>query len=203
MAIYLGKKTTWRLVENGTILEKDISVYAYGFELLFSVVINIVGMLSIAIITGQYLSWFWFLLALIPLRFSAGGFHAKTHFNCITITLLVFFVCLLCIQAIPHELWSIIYIIIIISLNAAIWCMAPVQAHNKPLSEHQIQINRKRAIIISTIDTLIGIYACIMNTSIMKAYFMGVLAATISVVAGKIRNNQHITKEEGKHEKNS
>lgn len=199
----LAKKTASRLAIYGTIPKEDISLYAYGFELMFSVAINILGMLFLAVIVGQYLSWFWFLLALIPLRLSAGGFHATTHFRCIALTLVVFLLCLLGIQTIPNELWRPIYIVTIISLNISTWCLAPVQTQNKPLSEQEIQINRKRAIIISIIDTLIGIYACTANTPATSAYFMGVLAATISLVAGKIRNIRQNTMEDERDEKNS
>lgn len=198
----LAKKTAWRLATYGTITKEDISLYAYGFELMFSVVINIAGMLFLAIIVGQYLSWFWFLLALIPLRLSAGGFHAKTHFRCITLTLVVFLLCLLGIQTVPNELWKPMYIITTITLNISIWYLAPVQTPNKPLSEREIQINRRWAIIISIIDTLIGLYAYIANTPALTAYFMGVLAATISLVAGKIRNIQQRTLEDERNEKN-
>ena len=90
----LAKSTTHFLVCKGISEREDEEVYAYGTELLYSAVLNILLAVIISLITDTLLPTFLFMLPFIIIRQCIGGYHAKTHIGCMAIlgtVLIVFF----------------------------------------------------------------------------------------------------------------
>ena len=77
---------------NGVIGESDKETYQYGLELLISTFINLVIMIWISIAFGHPLIIVPYLLAFIPFRLFAGGYHARNHLFCILFNAISYFV---------------------------------------------------------------------------------------------------------------
>ena len=117
------------LVNNKIIESESHDIYTYGFELIISAMVNILLMALISIAFFCYYDWVLFLAAFIPLRTTAGGYHASSHLKCIIIGTL-FFTILLVITQLQVNWIVAIPAIVIISL-ILILVFSPVEAKNK------------------------------------------------------------------------
>ena len=64
-------------------------ILIYGLEITLSILMNMILVLTLAVVLGIGIETFVFCLFFMPLRFFAGGVHAKSHLACIG----VFFLC--------------------------------------------------------------------------------------------------------------
>jgi accessory gene regulator B len=182
LALCLGKKLA---LDKG-----QIPIYAYGLELLLSGLINILLIVGLSILFHEIYAWFFFLLAFIPLRVTAGGFHAHTHFRCTAICLFAFAAAIYIAHLMPTTQHVAVNIILsLINLGTVVW-LAPVQSAQKPLNSDTRHKNRKNALILATIVVILSVIGVFFRVHTAHLFFsLGVFTASISQVAGKIQNN--------------
>lgn len=136
------------LVENSVIAEEQKSLYTYGLHQLGITILNVATTLVIGLFVGMVWQGLLFLLAYIPLRRYAGGYHAKTELRCyMASTLLVLFF-LFGIYTIPAHL-SVLFPLFLIS-GAVVYFLAPIESMNKPLDKIERMVYRRRSRYILT-----------------------------------------------------
>jgi len=181
MAAYFADKQIFKY--------EDIPTYSYGFELLFSTIINGVCLLILAFLMNIVIETALFVLAFIPLRVTAGGYHAKHHWSCCLAINVIFLFFALLIRYIDDSLLlPYIFISAILSLFI-IWRISPVEAVNKPVSESKIKLLRKRSIVIAVINIAVAVTCSFMPEIFIKykAYYLsGAFAASLSMVLAVI-----------------
>lgn len=172
-----------RMQEKQIIPEEREKTYVYGFELLISSVVGIFCLIFLSMLSGIPLAWLPYLIGFIPLRVTGGGYHARTHFMCIFTFSAVFLILLYTGKTIM-QLRNIHFILAAVSF-AVMYFFAPVEAKNKPLSGQLRQRNRKRCLAISLCAVSFSVALVLMKVSstiYVMLYFMGILAADISIL---------------------
>ena len=188
-----------KLVQINIIEQEKKNIYAYGFELLISSVLGVASLIVVSIIFNYPFMWIPYLMAFIPLRIHAGGYHANTHFLCITSYIIIYTTILLVIKYcfIPH---LFPFIISVISLTLII-LFSPVETHNSPLKPKRRVICRNVSIIISILNLIFSvvIYFTLTNYSISVIfYFSGIIAATFLFVIAVIKTHFKRREKNGK-----
>jgi len=171
----------------------EIDIYKYGFELLFSTIINSACILLIAALMGIVFESVLFAAAFIPLRLSAGGYHAKHHWSCILSTNTIFFAFAMMLRYM-YTNFMLPYILLSVTVSfLLIWKLSPVEAVNKPLSIDQRKKQRNRSITIAAINMTIVIASYMLPqipVSIVAYYISGMLAASLSLIMGRLSLKQ-------------
>lgn len=193
MIAKLAKSTAYFFVEKQVVKKEDEEVYAYGMELLYSSILNIVLAVIIAVATNTVFPTSAFLITFIILRQYIGGYHAKTHLGCMSILAVVIGCFAIMTRYIPEELeiWisalSTLMSIILISK------FAPVEHPNKPLSDNEKVRLRKRG-IISAFIVFVLIFAMIIFTK-ARRYGMyislGQLTASTAMLCEIIKHKRN------------
>ena len=169
--------------------KEKINVYAYGFELLISTVLNALGLFIISMIMGIVPEALLFSVAYILLRTTAGGYHAKHHWSCFLITNIGFILFAIMLNMMANSV-ALPYIVFTTLLTSMlVWSFSPIRAENNPLRESQKDIFRKRSLIIVTVNmTLTVTIAFAPQFPIMYyAYYQsGAFAASISLAISAI-----------------
>lgn len=114
-----------------TIEEKEI--YAYSIEVLLSLFINLIILSITAYITNKVSELIIFIIFFSGLRTFAGGYHAKTHIECITLSFLLFIISAMSNTFFIH-FGEIVMITGIIASNILVFKYAPTESKNKPLN---------------------------------------------------------------------
>ena len=171
---------------SGRIKQDENSVYQYGYTLFFERVINIAIVIMICLITNRWLEIWGFLVAIIPLRSYAGGWHANKFWQCAIISNLIVIIMLLTIDKISIDS-EIVYVGFEVIVLIAILFIVPIQNSNKPLTPEEKKIYRKKTIYIWIIEWCLMLIFVIYKQytySLIILYAHSIV--TIAVIAGKI-----------------
>ena len=175
----------------GIIKNDDREVYDYCFEILLSTVLNSLIILILSLLSSTFVNTFWFLLGFLMIRMTSGGFHAKTHLNCMLLLVAVYLGYLFLLDLIlKYD-----YIRIAISLGIFSWAcvilFSPVEDANKPLDRKEINKYRILSNIIIVIVFVIAsvLAICFEKDSWCVSCVMGVSVGVMSLIAGKIKNS--------------
>jgi len=158
--------------------DNEKEVYAYSIEVLLSLLINLLILSITAYILNRKLELFVFIIFFSGLRVYAGGYHAKTHLECFSISLILFL-----ISALSNS-YLTAYGEIILAVGIAfsvimVFRLAPAETENKPLSKKE----RKKYSLISRIIVIalslaaVSLYFIRDNTS--HIYITAVVAMVI------------------------
>ena len=129
--------------ENGVIPANEMDAYQYGLELMLSTSANIAVMVILSAAAGHPCFFIPYLAAFIPLRLSAGGYHAKRHLSCILFNAVVYGVSLMIVTMLaPSAAIVSCFLESCLSLTV-IFLIAPVPVKNKPLSSSEEKRNRR------------------------------------------------------------
>lgn len=141
MEIGLLKKAASSLVafwvKNGVINQSDTDAYIYGMELLFSTSINISIMLLVSVIVGETWLFIPYLASFIPLRLSAGGYHAKHHYSCILFNTIIYSMSVASMKLFPMRSLDIFCLLESTVSSITTFLFAPIPAKNKPLTDEE------------------------------------------------------------------
>lgn len=178
------------LCANGIVAPEKNKIYAYGMELVLSGLVNVLSVLLISILIFHPADGLLFLVAFIPLRTTAGGYHANSHLSC-NIVFLSTFVALECLGHLLLKYGSVIlYLAIAVISLVTLLILSPSEAKNKPLTPEQRRRNRRRSLILGGLNLAIGIiliWVLQVPASWCTSYYLGVIAASIAMWAAQIK----------------
>lgn len=142
----ISDKITDILVENKIISFEEREIYRFGVRQSIVLLLNFFTILIIGLIYGMLVDIFVYIIAYIPLRSYAGGFHAKTHMRCYCFSVMILNAVLLIIKfsLLPASTY---YILTAFSV-LMVFFFAPVEDENKPLDNIEVVIYRRRSRII-------------------------------------------------------
>lgn len=161
---------------NSTHEEKE--VYAYSIEVILSLILNLIILYETAYIIGKIPELIFFIIFFSGLRTYAGGYHARTHIECMILSFIIFIISSM------SSTWFVAYgeILIIFGIITSILLVfkyAPSESDNKPLSNSQRKQYRliSRGIVIIYSATIIILY--LYKTQTNYIYLTAVVAMLI------------------------
>lgn len=152
------------LVDGKNIPDSEREVIRYGVEGILN---NLLGI------------FFW------TLRKHAGGFHAKTKFRCLMMSVVLLFVAF---EFLLKAGWIIgVYTWIMVIGSGCIFCLAPVETHNKQLDEEEVRVYRKRTRMILSIQLILYFLSLILGgEQLCRILAVNVMVVSFSLVLGKL-----------------
>lgn len=155
----VAKQLAVHLEENQIIKSDDRELYVYGLNQGLSILLNIVTTLGIGLLFGTVLQLVVFMVAYIPLRSYAGGYHARTPVRCYLISIAMLTIISLLIKYITLGRW--VYLIETAISSVIIAILSPVADNNKPLDEIEIVVYKKRTKRILLAEVVVSILSWI------------------------------------------
>lgn len=175
--------------KNGVVPANEMEAYQYGLELLLSSAANIAVMVILSAVASY--PWFFipYLAAFIPLRLSAGGYHAKHHLSCILFNAVIYGVSLMIVTRLaPSAAIVSCFLESCLSLTV-IFLIAPVPVKNKPLSSSEKEKNRRLSLGLGFLYLALCVLFYYTNTLALvwcKMIFCGQAAATLLLIIEKV-----------------
>lgn len=154
---YLVNIITKHFVKKKVICKDNEKIYAYGFKLIFSDILNFCIIMLIASIVQLPISGAVFLITLCCIRKHSGGFHAKSFFWCRTAMIITF--CTVIATSVIIEKFN--YSMVIVStINITsfiiISILSPIEHYKKKLTETQKKKNKVKAIVFTGLGIIIS-----------------------------------------------
>lgn len=176
------------LAENGNIEKKYTALYAKAMEILLAMGINLITALLIGYFCGMWRHCVVFLAGFIPLRSYAGGYHAKGYISCYFDSCIVLTAAMLFLK----------YFVLERGGNAEIWqgflvsavvifLLAPLADENKPISEKEAVVFKRRTrIILAAEIALVVIFTCL-RWEYRYALMTSVLVSALALVLHEVK----------------
>lgn len=186
----LAQGTADLLAAQGIIREEDAPIYRYGLEAMYSSLLELLSILTLAALIGNFWQTVLFFAAFIPLRLYAGGYHASTRLRCFLTSLVVYVAFTIMLEIVPAA-WFVPLAFIGGAVSFLIvWLFAPVihQNHRSGL-KHQVQFRRisVRICVVEVSAIIVGQILWSENALIFAA-LLGLLAETLSILAVKFQS---------------
>ncbi len=184
----LSCKITDKLEHNGTISKSDRALYEYGLRQMFTTFLNILTMLLIGLAMKMVIPAILYILAYIPLRVYAGGYHASTPQRCWIFSAIMLFVVLWILKNV-----SVVYPYPLMALSliscVGIFVFSPVEDKHKPLDKTEHRVYHFRAIVLLTIEIVAAILLWILNLK-NKAMVLELVWCSLAIMLllGKLKN---------------
>lgn len=183
----LADVLTDNMVSRGVLPCEKRSVLSYGLETLFSSIFGLWLIIGVSIISGAHFAWAFFMLTFVPLRRTAGGYHANTHAGCYFVLTTVFTLC----TAMEGSavLPEIAYVVADATAALIVFLLSPCVPLNKPLKDQQKRKNHYLSIVFSVLFLVLGILLFRLGVEHRYIHFchFGILSAAVSLVAAKIK----------------
>ena len=184
--VSLSEKWAHQLAMHDVIPAEDEALYSYGFRQGAVFLLNIATMLCIGWLMGMVKESITFMLAYLPLRRMAGGYHARTQLRCYLLGIVLTTSVLLAVKWLPWNLY-LCSVLLIVSSGIIIW-LAPVEDHNKPLDEAERVRYRKNAIQILSLEIVVYVYMVTLRYIIVSKTMILALIAIDIMLLLKLKN---------------
>lgn len=153
----LANASTNLFISKNIISNEQSDIYIYGFEILYSTLFSMSGIMLLAIIFASWTNGIIFLLYFMPIRIFAGGYHASTYGKCFVLTNAVFLITIVFANILFLTNNAIRFIILLASLRYIVK-YAPIENINAPLSTHKRAMNMlyaRRCLFIECVSMII------------------------------------------------
>ena len=174
------------LICKKVIKDDDREIYQYGFEQVFSSLLNIATMLLLGIILGKIYQSLVLILSFMALRSYSGGYHANTPLQCYLLTVMSISAALSIMKFITIDRFICLGLLVLSSV--VILLLSPIGSKNKPLDEIEKIIYRKKTIIVWSVETCVAIVFIILDiTEIHIAITLAQVIISIALIFGNLQ----------------
>lgn len=175
----------------GIIQEDDIDKCKYGIDLFISSFLEIISILVIAAILGNFIETVLLFVFFIPLRIYAGGYHADTKLKCYFISLVMYGFSYTLANITPSGMFVLINVIGTLFSLIIVLIKAPIIHINKNVNDIERRNYRKISIEICLIETTIIL---LLNMAIPKNIIVtyltvGQVSVAISMLAAILKKH--------------
>lgn len=167
--------------------------YVYGVQLLLSTLINISCIALISTVVGCSYAWIPFLAGFIPIRVTAGGYHAKTPLLCSTVFCGTYSIGIVLLEAINDTALIPVCLLNSIAAIVIVYLYSPLPAHNKPLSKTEMEKKRRLSIVIVSVLFLLMVISVTLKVGVKVMFYVSLgelVAATLCYVAKLLQHKK-------------
>lgn len=188
MLLRISKRIVSVWGKSEIIMTEYEEAYIYGVQLLLSTLINISCIALISTAAGYSYVWIPFLLGFIPIRITAGGYHAKTPLLCSIVFCGTYCIGFVMLEAINDTVLVPVCLLNSIMAVVVVYLYSPLPAHNKPLSQKEMERKRTLSISIVSVLFLAMVVSCSLKVGVgvMSYVSLGELSATIFCYVAKL-----------------
>ncbi len=186
--IVLIDKIGNRFVKDGIITEEDKELYTFGMQQGIIIILNIISTIIMGIIFDMVWQSVVFLLAYMPLRSYAGGYHSRTQIRCYLVSLFIIAVALIGMKEIQWT--SIIALFSVIISAGIIFTLTPVEDANKPLDASEKDLYKRKTRKILLLEILIALVFWFINKEISVCIIMVFDILSIMLLLGILNNRK-------------
>lgn len=176
-----------QLQDMGVIHKNEVAVYRYGFDALFTALLQMASIFGLAIVVGNFIETLLFFLAFIPLRIYAGGYHARTRLKCYLLSLVNYRSFSLALLVVPGELYFVLIFCGCVFSDVIVLNHAPIVHENRKVSDVSEEHYRRVSIVISSTEIIMLLTLQVMfkENPFVFAFFLGMISETLSMLAVK------------------
>lgn len=183
----VASKITEHLLLMDVIDQKDAAIYCYGLEVLLLSLLEIISILCLALLVGNFFETLFYFAAFIPLRLFAGGYHASTRLRCYLLSLFVYGIFSWLLTVFPSE-HRLMFSVVVAGFSVVmIFLFAPVIHPNRYCEESESKFLKKTSWKIVLMEMILILVGCLFQLkTFVFIIALGILSETLALFAVKI-----------------
>lgn len=187
---FVADITANQLQELGIIRKDEIAIYRYGFDALFTVLLQMISIFILAIVVGNFFETLLFYLAFIPLRIYAGGYHANTRLKCYLLSLANYFLFSVALVFVPGNIYFALIVCGCVLSSVIVLKYAPIVHRNRKVNDDSKKRYRTVSVVIGSIEIimLLILQVFFKENPFIFAFFLGMMSETLSMLTVKQYN---------------
>ena len=183
----VASKITEHLLLMDVIDQKDAAIYCYGLEVLLLSLLEIISIVCLALLVGNFFETLFYFAAFIPLRLFAGGYHASTRLRCYLLSLFVYGIFTWLLTNFPSEHRLLFSVVVAGFSVVVIFLFAPVIHPNRYCEGSESKFLKKTSWKIVLMEMILILVGCLFQ---LKTFVFiiasGILSETLALFAVKI-----------------
>lgn len=184
-----GSRLAGVLSEHRVIREEGKEIIVYGLDALLSTLANLVVIIVLGLLLGQFVQTVVFLVSFASLRVFAGGYHARTRLGC-TATFIIIYLAGMALQHYtPDMLVMPAAICLALVSLASVFALAPIEHPNRPFQDNEYRVFKVASRAVAGLETLLVIFGTAFTGYGNLAYCISLAMLGVTVVlilAGKL-----------------
>ena len=179
MIYKFSRYLTRLLCKESMISDDQEELYDYGFQITIANMTNFVIALLTGICFHAVIEMAFIYCIFVSLRFFCGGYHADTYGKCFLLFAVTCMTCLWVAKWIAgyQETWFLLFPASLFFLGLCIWKKAPVENPNRPMTDGEKKIFKKRSFQIYSFWTVSGIILWAFHQANLTASFISAFIA--------------------------
>ncbi len=189
----ISKSLCAMLLQKHIIHQRDAPIYKYGLELLLSATGTSLTILLLGILAGYPYCGFLYLSITVPLRLTAGGYHAQSYSKCYIVSISIFLLTLVASELSSVYIKQPFFWFVLLCMSCVtIWKLGPVRNIRHEISDLTYCRNRTylHAIIITMTVISFPLYCLANNTALVAFCSLSVLSVAIQAVIPVVHQRQ-------------
>lgn len=160
-------------IQKNLIELENKELYEYGLKQGLFSILNIFTAFFISVLLGMVWQNLVFIACYMPLRMNVGGYHTRTQWSCYVLSTIIIFISLILIK---WDAWmNVNFFAILIISSMLLILISPIEDENKPISELEKKVYKKRVYII------LSVYVMFSSTFWIIGYIQISISILISI----------------------
>lgn len=175
-----------KLIEMQIIGAKDYELYRFGIETALLKGIHLISYMILGLLLGRVMELIIFLIAFIPLREYAGGYHAATKLRCYIISCVSILSVLLILRFLPGICYLYSMYLAVFS-GVLLLFLVPVETKNKPMDDSEKTYYKSKAGFVIILLLTLSLFLFMLNLSYYSFILaLGLFYELAAAVTGKL-----------------
>lgn len=173
------------MIDSNIIKIENKEIYEFGSRQLISIIFDILLSLAIGFLMDSIEEMLIFLITFATIRRYAGGYHANKKYKCIILSLLMEVMAILTILNYKDELFFLTLLSVI-----GIFLLSPIVTEKNPLEDFELQIYKKKTIILTSFWTILFLIFNYYNIEILfKSISIAIICIFILLIISWLKSN--------------
>lgn len=190
--------TTWTnwflkiLLDEQKIQKEELELYQYCVQtMLFQgFVYGLIILLAVSM--DCFAVTLFYYLGFLPLRYTAGGFHARTHKGCLLLSIGIYWSSMVLLSCLPTQLNKFLATGMGISILLIIWKSAPIDHANRPFQKGELVYFRRKSLQAMLFVITCSLFISLLSVQLALAILLGAFCAAISLLFGKEQRRREL-----------
>ena len=180
------------LLEEQKIQKEELELYQYCVQTLFFQCLVYGLIFFLAVSMDCFAITLFYYLGFLPLRYTAGGFHARTHRGCLLLSIGIYWSSMVLLTCLSTQLEKYLAVGMGISILLIVWKTAPIDHANRPFQKGELVYFRKKSLQAIVFIAICSLFISFLSVQLTLAIILGAFCAAISLLLGKEQRRREL-----------
>ena len=177
--------TTWTnwflkiLLEEQKIQKEELELYQYCVQTMLFQCFVYGLIILLAVSMDCFATTLFYYLGFLPLRYTAGGFHARTHKGCLLLSIGIYWSSMVLLACLSIQLEKYLAAGMGISILLIIWKSAPIDHANRPFQKGELVYFRRKSLQALCFVTACSLFTSLLSVQLALAILLGTFCACL------------------------